>query len=83
MTIDYDRAFITVNLSDDSLDPEGLATSDELDACCDHILARVSRAFPGAEVCVGSATRGVTRDGVEFDRDVRIVVNRAFDSFSW
>jgi len=83
MTIDYDRAFITVNLSDDSLDPAGLASDDELDACCDYILAAVRSAFPGAEVAVGSDCSGVTRDGVEFDSDVRIVVNRAFDGFSW
>jgi hypothetical protein len=83
MTIDYDRAFITVNLSDDSLDPEGLATSDELDACGDYILDCVRSAFPGAEVCVGSDCSGVTRDGVEFDREVWLEVNRAFDSFSW
>ena len=83
MITDYDRAFITVNLSDDSLDPAGLATRDQFDACRDHILDCVRSAFPGAEVCVGSDCSGVTRDGVEFDRDVWIVVNRAFDSFSW
>ena len=83
MITDYDRAFITVNLSDDSLDPAGLATRDQFDACRDHILDCVRSAFPGAEVCVGSDCSGVTRDGAEFDRDVTIAVNRAFDSFAW
>ena len=83
MAIDFARAFITVDLSRDSLDPAGLATRDQLDACRNHILDCVRSAFPGAEVCVGSDCSGVTRDGVEFDRDVTIAVNRAYDSFSW
>ena len=83
MTIDFARAFITVDLSRDSLDPAGLATRDQLDACRNHILDCVRSAFPGAEVCVGSDCSGVTRDGAEFDRDVTIAVNRAYDSFSW
>ena len=83
MTIDFASAFITVDLSRDSIDPAGLATRDQLDACRDHILDCVRSAFPGAEVCVGSDCSGVTRDGAEFDRDVTIAVNRAYDSFSW
>lgn len=83
MTIDFARAFITVDLSRDSLDPAGLATREQLDACRNHILDCVRGAFPGAEVCVGSDCSGVTRDGESLDRDVTIAVNRAFDTFSW
>lgn len=83
MTIDYTSAFITVDLSRDSLDPAGLATRAQLAACSEHILDCVRSAFPGAEVSIGSDCSGVTRDGESFDREVTLEVTRAFDSFAW
>ncbi len=56
MTIDYDRAFITVNLSDDSLDPEGLAARDELDACaCEWLLRDICEQFGVSEALADQA----------------------------
>lgn len=77
---------ICVELHQGVLDPQGLATGDEVDCCEKHILAAVREAFPGADVRAvgrGGRTSGLTRDGEDITRDVRDVVEAAFDSFDW
>ena len=79
-------ASITVEVHRGTIDPQGLGSDEECDACEEYILDAVRTAFPGAEVRAvgnGGRTGGVTRDGEDFTAEVRTVVTRAFDDYSW
>jgi hypothetical protein len=82
----YTGASITVHVGRDTIDPQGLGSDDEVDACEEHILDAVRAAFPGAEVRAvgnGGRTSATMRDGEDFTAEVRTVVTQAFDSFEW
>lgn len=73
-------------VSTDGIDPQGVGSDEEREACAEHILDAVRAAFPGAtvrEVGRGGRTSGTTREGVSLDDEVRTVVTRAFDDFEW
>lgn len=84
--VPYAGAEITVHVGRDTIDPQGLSSDEECDACEEHILDAVREAFPGATVRAvsrGGRTSGTTRDGVNLDAEVRAVVTQAFDTFNW
>jgi len=77
-------ATITVEISRNTIDPEGLASDAEYAAAGEHILDAVRTAFPGADVRAvgnGGRTSGVDADGRDLTRDVRATVNAAFDEW--
>jgi hypothetical protein len=79
-------ADITVEIGRDTIDPQGLASDDEVDACEEHILDAVRAAFPGATVRAvgnGGRTSATMRDGEDFTAEVRAVVTQTFDGFNW
>lgn len=81
---EYAGALITVEVGRHTIDPQGLASDEEAEACEAHILDAVREAFPGADVRavgLGGRTGGCMSDGREFDGEVRDVVNEAFNSF--
>lgn len=80
----YAGADISVEISRDTIDPQGLGSDEECEACGEHILDAVRTAFPGAEVRAvsrGGRTSGVAAGGEDITSEVRAVVNAAFDSF--
>ena len=84
--VELTHAGADICVSTDGIDPQGLGSDEEREACEEHILDAVRAAFPGAtvrEVGRGGRTSGATRDGVSLDDEVRAVVTRAFDDYSW
>lgn len=82
----YAGASITVEVGRDTIDPQGLGSDAEREACAEHILDAVREAFPGAEVVAvgnGGRTSATMPDGEDFTREVREVVTQAFDTFDW
>ena len=82
----YAGASITVEVGRDTIDPQGLGSDEDAEACAEHILDAVREAFPGAEVVAvgnGGRTSATMPDGEDFTREVREVVTQAFDTFDW
>ncbi len=75
-------ATIEVNIDRHTIDPEGLASDEEVSECVEHILDAVREAFPGAEVRTArGSTMGVSRNGEDLTDRVRTTVNAAFSGF--
>lgn len=75
---------ITVEVSRDSIDPQGIGSDEQFESCREYILDAVKTAFPGAEVTAvghGGKTTAYTDAGQDLSYDVRGVVNRAFDDW--
>ena len=81
---EFAGALITVEISRDAIDPAGEGSDELYESCGEYILDAVRTAFPGADVRAvgnGSRTSGVHSDGRDITRDVRGVVNAAFDAW--
>ena len=79
-------ASITVHVGRDTIDPQGLGSDEECATCEKHILDAVRTAFPGADVRAvgnGGRTSATMRDSTDFTDEVKAVVTRAFDDYSW
>ncbi len=79
-------ASITVHVGRDTIDPQGLGSDEECATCEEHILDAVREAFPGATVRAvgnGGRTSATMRDSTDFTDEVKAVVTRAFDDYSW
>lgn len=74
---------ITVELDRDSIDPQGIGSDEDLASCREYVLDAVKTAFPGAdvrEVRSGGRTSGLDGER-DISRDVKEVVNQAFDAW--
>lgn len=78
------RAFITVEIHRGTIDPQGIGSDAECEACAEYVLDAVRTEFPDADVTQvgrGGRTSGRTADGLDLTADVRACVNAAFDAW--
>jgi hypothetical protein len=76
--------YITVNISRDSIDPQGIGSDEDYESAVERIMDDVREAFPDADIRSvgnGGSTSGVTDDGRDITDEVKQIVNDAFDSW--
>lgn len=81
---DFEGAQICLEIGRHTIDPQGLADDDEVEACEVYILDAVHDAFPGADVHVvgrGGRTSALRADGWDFRDELEHVVTRAYSDF--
>lgn len=80
----FEGASICVEIGRHTIDPQGLANDDEVEACEAFILDAVREAFPGADVRIvgnGGRTGALRADGWDFSDELEHVVTRAYSDF--
>lgn len=80
----FDGASICVEIGRHTIDPQGLASDDEVEACESFIVDAVRDAFPGADVHVvgrGGRSSALRADGGDFRDELEYVINRAYSNF--
>lgn len=80
----FEGASICVEVGRHTIDPQGIASDDEIEACEAFILDAVREAFPGADVRAvgrGGRTGALRADGWDFGDELEHVVTRAYSDF--
>ena len=77
------QSLIIVNTSRETIDPQGLASDEEVAFVAECILDAVRAEWPDADVTAvgnGGRTGGRDADGTDISADVQRVVNEAFEA---